>query len=129
MAAATTAAAFPDGGSSRSTGAMRQPRAPSPYLLITSRLRPEPDGEYLYPRTQDFVRAPIALGTATHAHMGPGSHILPRDYPLPGRPRTRTPPALRLVTLRVRARAQVLAAPGHLLLLGGGSLQEPGWWV
>ena len=129
MAAATNAAAFPDGGSSRSTGAMRQPRAPSPYFLITSRPRPEPDGEYLYPRTQDFVCAPIALGPATHAQMGPGRHILPRDCPLPGRSRARTPPAARLVTLRLRARAQVLAELHHLLRVGGGSSLESGWRV
>ena len=49
------------------------------------------------------------------------------DYPLPGRPRAHTPPAPRLITLRACARAQVLAAPHRLRLVGGGSLLESGW--
>ena len=59
--------------------------------------------------------------TATHAHMGPVRHNLPRDYPLPGRRRGPTPPATHLITLRVRARALVVAGLHHLLLVVGSS--------
>ena len=87
----------------------------------TSPPRPGRDGLFFFARAHEFVPAAEQRVTATHERMGPGRHISYGDYPPPGRSRARTPQAPRLLTLRVRARAQVLAGPQHLLLVIGGS--------
>ena len=87
----------------------------------TASPRPGRDGQYFGARAQAHDFCAEQRITATHAQMGPVRHILPRDYPLPGRRRGPTPPATRLITLRVRARALVVAGLHHLLLVVGGS--------
>ena len=88
---------------------------------ITTSPHPGRDGLLFGARAQGQKICRGSKTTATHAHMGPVRHILPRDYPLPGRRRGPTPPATHLITLRVRARALVVAGLHHLLLVVGGS--------